>query len=495
MLGNRARALKLSLPVVVLMAAAGTASLLAQGSRFTYQGRLDKSGSPASGTFDLRFNLFDSQTSETTIGPANTVQTVINDAGVFTVQLDFTTGAFTGQERWLEIAIRTNGGSTFTVLSPRQRITSAPYSITAGSVSGAVQAYQLAGALPAINGASVTSLNPTNLSPGVANINIGGNATTAGTVIGPVTNLIQYNASTNIFPGLGSLILYSNIASGIPSLDVVVNTGTNALNVLFGSASARKGNFYINPVHNGPDANSDPNTEWQVSMPGHLALGVGYGNGNKGHFQWGIGYANTNNGGAWGYQQNQRNLDGPIKLGYSAAFTFRSSWSSNSVLFDAFPGFLGEALNTNRDYSLTVFNNLFTDDGISAGSDLWRNDTKQIHSRFRTIGTANTLEVFGSILATNSLTVGDRIFATRTIAATNGIASYSTVAPVAITSTGWTNIWSTNNATIYMTGTASRIYNRAGAIIVNLPADTRTVILQPGWGVTGTGLTGTAVPF
>ncbi|HEV2692177.1 MAG TPA: hypothetical protein VG347_04715, partial [Verrucomicrobiae bacterium] len=42
--------------------------LLAQGTAFTYQGRLNSASNPAAGTFDLRFALFDATTAGTQQG-------------------------------------------------------------------------------------------------------------------------------------------------------------------------------------------------------------------------------------------------------------------------------------------------------------------------------------------------------------------------------------------------------------------------------------------
>lgn len=52
-------------------------------------------------------------------------------AGVFTAQIDFGVCApcFNGSARFLEIAVKLNGGGPFTTLSPRQPITSNPYAL------------------------------------------------------------------------------------------------------------------------------------------------------------------------------------------------------------------------------------------------------------------------------------------------------------------------------------------------------------------------------
>src|SRR5436190_15603864 len=84
---------------------------LAQRTAFTYQGRLNQSGGPVSGTFDLRAIVFADTNFPGSIvaGPlTNTSLWVTN--GIFTTVLDFGTNVFTGPSRWLEFAVRTNGG-------------------------------------------------------------------------------------------------------------------------------------------------------------------------------------------------------------------------------------------------------------------------------------------------------------------------------------------------------------------------------------------------
>src|SRR5258708_6523381 len=117
----------------------------AQGTAFTYQGRLSDGANPASGIYDLRFTLYDSTNSPGVLiaGPlTNSAASVSN--GLFTVSLDFGGGVFNGNPRWLEIGVRTNGGAAFINLVARQKITSSPYAIYAAGASAA----GLSGALP-----------------------------------------------------------------------------------------------------------------------------------------------------------------------------------------------------------------------------------------------------------------------------------------------------------------------------------------------------------
>ena len=67
---------------------------------------------------------------------------------MFTVTLDFG-GVFTGADRWLEIAVRTNGGGAFAPLTPRQAVTPTPYALysaTAGTATTAARASAVAAA-------------------------------------------------------------------------------------------------------------------------------------------------------------------------------------------------------------------------------------------------------------------------------------------------------------------------------------------------------------
>ena len=174
----------------------------AQGTAFAYQGRLNDGGSPANGTYDLQFAVFDAANAGSQQGNLLTNSATAVSNGLFTVTLDFG-NQFPGAARWLEIGVRTNGTATFFMLSPRQALTPAPYAITAGSViSGGLAAgsygnavtlnnaaNQFTGAFTG-NGVNVTNVNAATLG-GLASSNLwqlGGNTVSVGQFLGTANN-------------------------------------------------------------------------------------------------------------------------------------------------------------------------------------------------------------------------------------------------------------------------------------------------------------------
>ena len=99
------------------------------GTSFTYQGELDSTGTPYSGSADLRFALFDAATNGNQLGPLITVSNVTLTNGLFTAPIDFGS-VLTGQALWLRVSVRAPAGSgSYTTLSPRQPLTGTPYAI------------------------------------------------------------------------------------------------------------------------------------------------------------------------------------------------------------------------------------------------------------------------------------------------------------------------------------------------------------------------------
>jgi len=182
----------------------------AQDTAFTYQGRLNDGAISAIGSYDLRFTIYDALNSGNAISPTLTNSVPVTN-GLFTTTLDFGTNVFTGANRWLDIAVRTNGASGFISLSPRQQITSTPYAVwasdagSAASYIGSITDSQLSGNIPRLNGSNefsgmVQFNNPNNTFSGSFNGN-STTASTAGSVSGQqvvdITN-VDYSVWSNL---------------------------------------------------------------------------------------------------------------------------------------------------------------------------------------------------------------------------------------------------------------------------------------------------------
>jgi Chaperone of endosialidase len=132
------RYFSLSLLLISVLLAASSA--FAQGTAFSYQGKLTDAGTPASGNYDMQFLLFDTPVVNTGTqqGPSITNPAVQVTSGIFTVQLDFGQGVFDGSARYLEIGVRPAGNKEpYTPLSPRQPITATPYSVRSMNAAAA----------------------------------------------------------------------------------------------------------------------------------------------------------------------------------------------------------------------------------------------------------------------------------------------------------------------------------------------------------------------
>src|ERR1700730_16370883 len=92
-----------ALLLLLLWFAGASSRAFAQGTAFTYQGRLQDSGANANGSYDFQFTLWDAlsggtqQPQPTPVTVTKTNVAVAN--GIFSVQLDFGASAFPGADR------------------------------------------------------------------------------------------------------------------------------------------------------------------------------------------------------------------------------------------------------------------------------------------------------------------------------------------------------------------------------------------------------------
>lgn len=176
------RKLKLFYPAAAfLLFITSSIVISAQTSAFTYQGRFTDStvSQPTNGTYSMTFRLYDALSGGNQIGsPVTTSVSVIN--GVFAVPLDFGAAAFnTTGARYLEIQV---GATT---LTPRQQITSAPFSMKATN-AGAADSLS-ANCVSCVTDAQINTVSGAKITGSVANAVNANNATNASNAINAVT--------------------------------------------------------------------------------------------------------------------------------------------------------------------------------------------------------------------------------------------------------------------------------------------------------------------
>jgi len=82
---------------------AGIQIAAGQNTTFTYQGRLQITGSPANGVYDFTFQAFDAPAGGSSLGGTVQVNGVEVTNGLFTALVDLGSSPFTGPARWLQI--------------------------------------------------------------------------------------------------------------------------------------------------------------------------------------------------------------------------------------------------------------------------------------------------------------------------------------------------------------------------------------------------------
>ncbi|MGA2248660.1 MAG: hypothetical protein ABSH48_27205, partial [Verrucomicrobiota bacterium] len=176
----------------------------AQGTAFTYQGRLNSGSTPANGAYDLTFSLYNADAGGTQTGNTVTDTAVGVTNGLFTAPVDFGSGVFTSTPYWLQIGVRPSGAGTFTELTPRQPLTPTPYAVyaenaNAAGLSGTIPAGDLSGTY----GSAVTLNNAGNSFAGNGSGLTGVDASLLGG-LGPAS-LWQTTGNAGTSPGVNFL--------------------------------------------------------------------------------------------------------------------------------------------------------------------------------------------------------------------------------------------------------------------------------------------------
>jgi hypothetical protein len=221
-------------------------SVSAQSGTFTYQGRLTDAA-PQGGSYLLKFELYDASTDGTLVDTLTDVPATVTN-GVFTVELNFTAAnAFDGGERFLQISVRRNAAENYVTLTPRQKLTSAPYAVRALTAENALQIggtpesqiiregdTRLTDARTPTLGSGDYIQNQ-SVAPQVStNFNISGNGTVGGQLSGNTVNsATQYNIGGNrvLFTAVNG-VTFAGINAGRV-------TTTGAFISFFGEAAGR----------------------------------------------------------------------------------------------------------------------------------------------------------------------------------------------------------------------------------------------------------------
>jgi hypothetical protein len=235
----------------------------AQGTAFSYQGRLNDGGSPASGLYDFRFRLDADPLGNTILGTALTNAIPVTN-GLFATTIDFGAGLFNGSNCWLEVDVRTNGNGSYTALTPLQAVTPTPYAIMANSASnllGNLPATKLTGTVgngqlansaitvtagTGLSGGGVVALGGSTTLNNSGVISVTGNADiTAATVNGAVTlddtatsantanTIVKRDASGNFAAGTITAGGFSGNGANLTALNANnLSSGTVALTQL-----------------------------------------------------------------------------------------------------------------------------------------------------------------------------------------------------------------------------------------------------------------------
>jgi hypothetical protein len=389
------------------------ASASGQTTEFTYQGRLNDGTMPAAGSYDFEFRLFDVDIGGVALG-TQTLSGVPVAGGIFTVRLDFgSVPNFRGSDRWLEIAVRTAGVGSFTTLSPRQPVTSAPYSIrslsagNAETADTAINSLNLGGV--AVNQYVLTSdtrlsdarnplpgsanyiQNTTTQQP-VSNFNITGdgsanlfNAATFYSIGG--SRVLSIAGTSNIFAGAGAGAVNTGNFNAFLGASSGAANSTGFSNSFFGSNAGASNTTGSTNAFFGTTAGQSNTTGNDNAFFG---TGAGFSNttGSKNAF-FGRGSATSNttssNNSFFGYNAGTANTTGTINAFFgteagganvsgsaNSFFGYRAGFA-NTASGNSFVGNFAGASNTSGGNNVFVgnnagFSNMFGSNNVFVGN-------------------------------------------------------------------------------------------------------------------------------
>ncbi len=185
------------------------------GTGFTYQGQLKRAGEPLTDACNFQFSLWDSLSGGDQVSVTDTRLSLPVTGGLFTIEdLDFGSGAFEGDARWLEIAVQCTGDADYVPLAPRQPLTPTPYALYAPEAGEAESALVAESATSADSALSAPWSGLTGMPAGFADDTDdegAGTVTSVATGEGLLGGPITVNGTISLAPGG---VTSSHIANG-----------------------------------------------------------------------------------------------------------------------------------------------------------------------------------------------------------------------------------------------------------------------------------------
>jgi len=350
--------------IAFLFLTIGVSALKAQTTEFTYQGRLLDGAMAPTASYDFEFRLFSVESGGAALATVQRSGVGVSN-GIFTVKLDF--GAnFDGTPRFLEIAVKPAASANpLTVLTPRQPITSAPYSIRSlNSATAATSTNSLnLGGIAANQYVQTTDarlsddrsplpnspnyINNTTIQQTSSNFNISGNGSLGGTLSANIVNAAtQFNIGVNRVLAMGSSSIFVGRLAGASNTTGSGNTfvgesagrfNTNSSNnSFFGREAGLLNNGGSNNSFFGVFSGSANTTGSENSFFGSQAGNDNTTGVNNSFFGRKAGFSNTtaNENAFFGFEAGMSNTNS----GGNAFFGANSGRSNTTGLFNSFFG-------------------------------------------------------------------------------------------------------------------------------------------------------------
>ena len=417
--------MKLKFFFVLILFVLSVNATFSQTTEFTYQGKLNDNGNPANASYDMQFKLFDATNNGNQVGSTITRQGIQVTNGIFTVRLDF--GAnFDGTDRFLEISVKQAGGQNYTLLTPRQPVTSAPYSIQAANAANATTA--------------TTAINATQLGGIAANQYVQTNDARLSDARLPLPGSSNYIRNTNSqqtasFNISGDGVVGNTFTAGGTISGNIVNVNTQFnINNIRALSFAGSNSLFVGRSSGVANTSGDGNT-FVGSISGQANTTGSF----NSFFGAGAGFSNVSGGSNSFFGANAgRSNTSDLNSFFGASAGFNNSSGERNSFFGNFAGrftttgnsntFLGDTTgNTNTTGSFNTLigqgadvgsNNLSFATVIGAGAIVGTSNTVVLGRNVDTVQVPGNLSVTGNLFAS-----GTNLTSLNAGSITNGILS------------------------------------------------------------------------